>query len=173
MIYLVNSSDPNRAALAGLRISVWDDHMSNSLPNECGSINNAVNVNYELICIDDQNDDTILIPSVISNDTSCVYNITIMSKWSCANIMQSNKDEDFIDELSAGSIILLISVIAFVLYLFIGCGYKGCIYGRVGFDAMPNKIMWIRFIRYTYAGCITCKETCCFCSAVPTTYQEL
>ena len=40
-------------------------------PDECGSEQNPVNVNYDLICIQDEDDDTILIPSVVVNETAC------------------------------------------------------------------------------------------------------
>ena len=67
---LFNSSDPESAGLEGMRISLYDDSMTDNM-SECGSAERTMNVNYNLICIDDPDDDTILIPSVIGNDTAC------------------------------------------------------------------------------------------------------
>eukprot|EP00483_Globobulimina_turgida_P006648 UN06658 len=86
---LFNSSDPGKAGLKGMRISLVDDMMSADAA-ECGSRERPVTVHYELICIDDRDDDTILIPSVLSNETTCIYNVTIMSQWSCAKIVHKH-----------------------------------------------------------------------------------
>lgn len=78
-----------------------------------------------------------------------------------------------IEDLSAGSILLIITSVILFVYIVVGCGYNGTVHGRVGVDAIPNKKMWHQMYRYTIAGCLTTKDTICFCGTLPTTYQEL
>ena len=128
---------------------------------------------YDLFCNTNPDDDRIQILWVDGNETTCNYNIKIRSKWSCAQIIEPQPKENVIEDLSGGSIVLIIASLVFFIYIICGCGYQGLVNGRVGFDAMPNKRMWHQMFRYTIAGCITTKETICFCGAIPTKYQEL
>ena len=193
-MFAVNSSDPDSVGLEGMRISLYDDSMTDNA-SECGSEARPINVNYNLVCIDDPDDDTIVIPSVTGNETSCgmdsvlfgshcfimmdgvalcsVYNITMMSRWSCARIVSGRENESIVDELSFGSLFLLIFGIIFGCYVVVGCGYNGVVNGRAGVDAMPNRKIWHSLCRHCWAGCVTTKETCCFCGSVPTTYQQI
>ena len=168
----VNSSDADTATLQGMRLSLYDDMMSSD-PTQCGSAERPMNVNYELVCIDDPDDDTVLIPSVVGNATHCQYNITVMSRWSCAKVVGADSKDDLIEDLSAGSMLLIIVGVVCLVYVVVGCGYNGVVRGKVGFEAMPNQRMWRQLARYTYYGCKTARDTCCFCGASPTKYQEL
>ena len=100
-----------------------------------------------------------------------------MSRYSCAKIIQNGGGDGngdvVIDGLSMGSVLLIIVSVVFIAYVIIGCGYNGVANGRVGFDAMPNKQMWHQLCRLSMLGCLTVKDTLCFCGSIPKQYESL
>ena len=52
------------------------------------------------------------------------YNITMMSRWSCARIVTERAEENIVEMLSIGSLFLLVFGSIFGCYVIIGCGYN-------------------------------------------------
>jgi len=128
---------------------------------------NVATVNYNVICAIDQ---STFVTSVWENYTICVWNASYRSSYGCltAAIPTSSSDSD---DLSAGSIILIVAVLVALAYLILGCAYNSFYHGRVGMDALPNKDSWICCCRSVKAGCEATRDTL-FCCRPGTTTGE-
>merc|ERR1711969_317392 len=103
--------------------------MMSSDATQCGSAARPTNVNYELVCVADPDDDTVVISSVVSDAARCQYNVTVMSRWSCAQVVGARSDDEFVEDLSAGSLLLVIVGVVGAVYVAVGCAYNGAVRG--------------------------------------------
>jgi len=127
-------------------------------------------INYDIIC--DPEHGTWGTTTFTENATNCNWNVTIRSSLGCFQYSPIGSGSNSSDNLSAGSVFLIIFIVIFLTYVILGCAYNSFYHGRVGMDAVPNKDTWAQFSRYTRAGCELTRDTIC-CSHSPGSYQEL
>jgi len=147
---------------SGVRVSIVDNM---TYHEECNV--NYSTINYDIYC----SHNATVVQEVKEDTSNCTWEIIMLSPNGCLNyelVTITNND----DNLSVGSIILLIVFVTFFVYLILGCAYNSFYHGRVGFDAFPNKNGWIKCFRFTKAGCETTRDCLC-CGRNNNQYTEL
>lgn len=131
-------------------------------------------VHYILMC--NESVDEYEITDVNENVENCVWNFTFDTKYACVKVVDISSDgrsDGSFNDLSGGSIFIIILVVCLITYLILGCAFNSFYHGRVGMDAVPNKTMWIMVAKYTKAGCIVTKDVVCRCTQKDYDFQEL
>lgn len=165
-MYIVKPEGYEEEDQEGIRIIVLDHSTKPNMtcPNDRSTIV------YDIVCNKDQGTWGRL--TVSENSTLCDWNVTIDSSLGCWEYSTISSSDTSSDNLSAGSVFLIIFIVVLLTYIILGCAYNSFYHGRVGMDAIPNKDTWSQFSRYTRAGCELTRDTIC-CTHSPGSYQEL
>ena len=169
LVYTVNKDGYEEKDRVGFRVSIVDHRNNNNL--DCMNGTGELIVNYNIIC-DEGGGTWPENLSVIENMTTCDWNITIQSSLGCWQYSAINSNDNSTDNLSPGSVFLIIFIVIILTYIILGCAYNSFYHGRVGMDAVPNKDSWTQFSRYCRAGFEVTRDTIC-CTHSPGSYQEL
>ena len=108
-----------------------------------------------------------------ATDNTCLYQVTITTKYACQDQIQSCSDSDNPNTLGLGYIFILVLFGGILVYCIVGYFVMGLCVNREGGitdykDNIPNKSFWCNLPSLVMAGCLYSKEIICgVCSKRP------
>ena len=104
-------------------------------------------VNYDILC--QPNITGVILTGITEDLSNCTFTISMLSKDACLNWSYNEDNNDNNNKISAGTIMIVVVIVIVLLYCVLGCAKNSFCHGRLGFDAIPNKLFWTKLFKYT------------------------